>query len=101
MGCRWRDDGGAHGEVEALKRGADSNRGHVPALFQREKTVQAASFVLKQNGGSMDKYIFIQMLYLSDREGYKKWSQPITGDEAVSMEFGPVLSAVYDLTRQR
>jgi uncharacterized phage-associated protein len=47
----------------------------------------------------MSKYIFIKMLYLADREFLARWGEPLTGDDAVSMEFGPVLSAVYDLTK--
>ena len=39
------------------------------------------------------------MLYLADREAYAKWGKPITGDTAVSMKHGPVLSTVYDLTK--
>lgn len=47
----------------------------------------------------MDKYILIKMLYLADRESLKRWGDPITGDSAVSMKHGPVLSTVYDLTK--
>lgn len=47
----------------------------------------------------MDKYILIKMLYLADRTAYQRWGEPITGDHAVSMEHGPVLSAIYDLTK--
>jgi len=49
----------------------------------------------------MDKYLFIKMLYIADRESLKNWDQPITGDLPVSMELGPVLSTIYDLTKGR
>lgn len=44
----------------------------------------------------MQNYCFIK---LADREAYAKWGKPITGDTAVSMKHGPVLSTVYDLTK--
>ena len=39
------------------------------------------------------------MLYLADRDSMAKWEEPITGDNPTSMEFGPVLSNIYDLTK--
>jgi uncharacterized phage-associated protein len=68
-------------------------------VFNARKSAQAAAVLLKLNGGDMENYCFIKMLYLADREAYAKWGQPITGDEAVSMRFGPVLSTIYDLTK--
>jgi hypothetical protein len=72
-----------------------------PVKFQFNplKSAQAAAFFLKLHGGSMSKYILLKMLYLSDREALKRWNVPITGDEPHSMEFGPVPSRIYDLTK--
>jgi len=67
--------------------------------FNPKKSAQAAATLLKLNGGDMDKYLFIKMLYLADREALQKWDEPITGDSAASMEYGPVLSIIYDLTK--
>ncbi len=67
--------------------------------FSCTKAAQAAAVLLKRAGGSMDKYIFIKMLYIADRESMGRWGEPITGDSAVSMEHGPVLSTIYDLTK--
>jgi uncharacterized phage-associated protein len=67
--------------------------------FNSKKAAQAGAILLRLNGGDMSKYIFIKMLYLADRESIARWGEPLTGDDAVSMEFGPVLSAVYDLTK--
>ena len=67
--------------------------------FNPKKTAQAGALLLRLNGGDMSKYIFIKMLYLADRESLALWGEPLTGDEAVSMEFGPVLSAIYDMTK--
>jgi hypothetical protein len=67
--------------------------------FNCTKSAQAGAFFLQINNGSMDKYLFIKMLYISDRESLKQWDEPITGDTPCSMEHGPVLSTIYDLTK--
>jgi uncharacterized phage-associated protein len=67
--------------------------------FKPAKTVQAGACLLKANGGEMDTYLFIKILYLSDREALDRWGDPITGDSYASMKYGPVLSNVYDLTK--
>src|SRR6266446_8663564 len=68
-------------------------------MFNPKKSAQAASILLKLNGGDMDKYLFIKMLFLADREALDKWEESITGDHIVSMKYGPVLSTIYDLTK--
>jgi hypothetical protein len=67
--------------------------------FNPRKSAQASAVLLKLNGGSMDKYKFIKMLYWSDRVSLEKWSEPITGDKVASMPYGQVLSDVFDLTK--
>ncbi len=67
--------------------------------FNPKKSAQAAAVLLQRNGGDMDKYLFIKMLYLADRKAIERWEEPITGDSAASMQHGPVLSNVYDLTK--
>lgn len=39
------------------------------------------------------------MLYIADRLALQTMDQPITGDRYVSMDYGPVLSGVYDLIK--
>ncbi|MDB6119602.1 MAG: hypothetical protein JWO08_3383, partial [Verrucomicrobiaceae bacterium] len=67
--------------------------------FNSEKAAQAGAILLKANGGQMDNYIFIKMLYLADRQALRRWMEPITGDGSSSMQYGPVLSTIYDLTK--
>jgi hypothetical protein len=67
--------------------------------FNPKKAAQAAAILLKRNGGSLDKYKFIKMLYWADRVSMEKWSEPITGDRVASMPHGQVLSDIYDLTK--
>lgn len=67
--------------------------------FNPKKSVQAGAFLLNCNGGDMDKYLWIKMLYLADRESLARWEEPITGDSPASMPYGPILSTIYDLTK--
>lgn len=68
--------------------------------FNEKKSTQAAAVLLRLCGDlGLEKYLFIKMLYLADREALAKWGEPITGDNAVLMKYGPVLSTIYDLTK--
>jgi uncharacterized phage-associated protein len=67
--------------------------------FDIEKSTEAGALLLEMNGGLMNTYGFIKMLYFADREALARWDFPITGDKPVSMEHGPVLSGIYDLTK--
>ncbi len=40
-----------------------------------------------------------KLLYLAERESMRRYAEPLTGDIPVSMEHGPVLSRMLDLTR--
>ncbi len=62
------------------------------------KTVQAMALLLKATNRSRLEYLsLLKMLYIADRESLADVGRPITGDAAVAMENGPVLSGVYDL----
>ena len=68
--------------------------------FHPEKAVEAAAVLLKLHDGKPMKYLgLLKMLYLADRLALKLMDQPITGDCYVSMDYGPVLSGVYDLIK--
>ena len=62
-----------------------------------EKAAQAAALFLLKAGGPMPHLKLMKLLYIADRESYRRHSSPITGDEMVSMPHGPVLSRTYDL----
>ena len=74
-------------------------QGQITFEFSPKKSAQAAAVLLGLNGGDMDKYLFIKMLYLADRKALEKWEEPITGDTVAMMQYGPVLSTIYDLTK--
>jgi uncharacterized phage-associated protein len=67
--------------------------------FNPEKTVEAAAVLLKLHGRPMKYLGLLKMLYISDRIALERMEQPITGDHYVSMDYGPVLSAAYDLIK--
>jgi uncharacterized phage-associated protein len=67
--------------------------------FHPEKAVEAAAILLKLHGKPMKYLGLLKMLYIADRVALKRMEQPITGDRYVSMDYGPVLSGVYDLIK--
>jgi len=67
--------------------------------FKARKSTQAAAFLLKLCDGKKDKYLLLKMIYLADRAALEKWNISITGDEPYSMQYGPVPSNIYDLTK--
>ena len=70
-------------------------------VFDERKAAQAAAFLLDRHGRSMPYMKLINLLYLADREALIETGSPITGDGFVSMRYGPVLSRVLDLIKER
>ena len=64
--------------------------------FDEAKATQAAARLLRIRGGTMSYMKLIKLLYLADREALARWGRPITTDNYVSMDKGPVLSHVLD-----
>jgi uncharacterized phage-associated protein len=67
--------------------------------FNSLKTTQAAAVLLSLDGGSMDRMRLIKLLYIADRELLAESGRTLTGDRAVAMKNGPVLSRTYDLIK--
>lgn len=65
--------------------------------FDIQKTIAAVAFLTEQQGGQLDMFLGLKMLYLADKESLIRWGKTITGDSFVSMPKGPVLSEVYNL----
>lgn len=65
--------------------------------FHPHKAVEAAAMFLKLHDKPMKHLGLLKMLYIADRIALERMDQPITGDCAYSMKFGPVLSGVLDL----
>ena len=67
--------------------------------FHPEKAIEAAAVFLKLHDQPMKYLGLLKMLYIADRIALTRIEQPITGDRYVSMDYGPVLSGVYDLIK--
>jgi uncharacterized phage-associated protein len=67
--------------------------------FNFEKTLQATGVLLGLDGDRMEYMRLLKLLYIADREMLAETGAPITGDRALAMRHGPVLSQVYDLIK--
>jgi len=67
--------------------------------FDTLRTVQAAAVLLKLEGGRMTRLRLLKLLYIADRESMAETARPITADNVVAMDHGPVLSQTYKLIR--
>ena len=67
--------------------------------FDFDKALQAAGVLLSLDGDRMERIRLLKLLYIADRELLAETGRTITGDRAVAMRHGPVLSQVYDLIK--
>ena len=67
--------------------------------FHFEKTLQASGVLLGLDGRRMGRIRLLKLLYIADRELLAETGRTITGDHAVAMKLGPVLSRTYDLIK--
>jgi uncharacterized phage-associated protein len=67
--------------------------------FDSEKVTEAAALLLNLRGGRMHYIKLLKLLYLADREALQQWGIPVSHDNYVSMDHGPVLSQTYNLIR--
>lgn len=67
--------------------------------FNERKAMEAAAHLLRLRGGQMHYLKLLKLLYIADREALHRWGIPISHDNYVSMDHGPVLSQTYNLIR--
>jgi uncharacterized phage-associated protein len=68
--------------------------------FNFTKALQAvATFLRRENRQCMPYMRALKLLYIADREALRETGRTITGDKAVAMKHGPVLSRLYDLIK--
>ncbi|MCH8263314.1 MAG: SocA family protein [Proteobacteria bacterium] len=60
--------------------------------YSEKKAAQVAAFFLHQGHGSLPILKLMKLMYLSERESYTKYGEPLTGDRLCSMDHGPVMS---------
>ncbi|KMK04051.1 Panacea domain-containing protein [Pluralibacter gergoviae] len=68
-------------------------------MFSEEKVAQMAAYLLLKRGGRMAYIKLMKLLYLSDRQSLITYGDSMSGDKAVSMDHGPVLSRTYNLLK--
>jgi len=67
--------------------------------FDEQKVTEAAALLLQLRGGCMHYIKLIKLLYIADRQAFSEWGIPISNDNYVSMDHGPVLSQTYNLIK--
>lgn len=65
--------------------------------FNEKKAAHIAAFFIYCSGGSIHVLKLMKLMYLSERESFARYGEPLTGDKPVSMRHGPVLSTTLDL----
>jgi uncharacterized phage-associated protein len=55
------------------------------------------NFFARQGGGEINKLKALKLVYFADRYHLRRFGRPITGDEYLAMQFGPVASSAKDL----
>ena len=68
--------------------------------FDEQKVTEAASLLLSLRGGRMHFIKLLKLLYIADREAFGSWGIPVSNDNYVSMDQGPVLSQTYNLVKE-
>jgi uncharacterized phage-associated protein len=64
--------------------------------FKEEKAIAAASLLLQLSGGACDKYWLNKVMYYIERESLIQSGQPMFNDSLISIQYGPIVSAVND-----
>lgn len=66
-------------------------------MFTPRKVAQMAAYFADRQGGQINILKLMKLLYLADREAMSRYGAPISFDQFVSMDQGPVLSQTLDL----
>lgn len=64
--------------------------------FNVRKAAQVVAFFARQQGGTINVLKVSKLIYIADRKNMEKFDFPITGDNFVSMDHGPVNSMTLD-----
>ncbi|GAB9205982.1 Panacea domain-containing protein [Bradyrhizobium diazoefficiens] len=72
-----------------------------PAWFDTRKAAQVVAFFALKAGGKINILRATKLVYLADRLSMQKRDYAITGDNYVSMPFGPVNTNTYDFMNGR
>ncbi|SDC86512.1 Panacea domain-containing protein [Niabella drilacis] len=64
--------------------------------FNKEKAIASMLHICNSLGGVWDKYSLLKILYFAEQKHLARYARPITGDNIIAMEYGPVPSISYD-----
>jgi len=70
---------------------------NTPPLYNEERTAQTAAYFLHMAGGRLPLLKLMKLLYLAERESYRRHGEPIIGGRLVCMPHGPVLSVTLNI----
>lgn len=65
--------------------------------FDYKKATQAINYLIKKEGGAIDKLKLIKLMYLADRYHLRRYGRPMVNDAYLAMPLGPVGSSVKDI----
>jgi uncharacterized phage-associated protein len=66
-----------------------------PHLFDERKAADAAMYLLVRARAPMNAAKLNRLLYLAERESFRIYGEPLTGDQLLIMETSPVLFGTY------
>lgn len=66
-------------------------------MFNNDKVLHSICYILKNNNNKINLLKLMKLLYLADRNSIKKTLQSISGDNFISMKYGPVLSNTLNI----
>jgi hypothetical protein len=67
--------------------------------YNPKKATQAAAYLVSLDGGRMDLWTMLKLIYLFDRESLVETGSSITGDALDNMPHGGTPSQIYDNTK--
>lgn len=67
----------------------------IPDWFDTRKAAQVTAWFAMRAGGRINILRATKLVYLADRLGMEWYERPLTGDDFVSMPFGPVNTYTY------
>jgi hypothetical protein len=67
--------------------------------YNPKKAAQAVAFLVRLNGGQMDLWRMLKLVYLFDRNSLVETGATITGDALDNLPYGGTPSQIYDNTK--
>lgn len=64
--------------------------------YSEKKAAQIAAFFIYRNGGQAEILKLIKLMYFAERQSFKEYGEPMTGDTYFSLPHGPILSTTLD-----